>query len=163
MRETASCIHFPEPQSSLRQLCPLQGCAVQQRFGNPPPSWQALRGGCRSVGINATRKSFSAAGWPGKVSGKSENHHLFYVAPPRRGGSGATFLVPSKAPGTDLAFCLPPKGLKLRRASLTATTPGLADGATTSQSSGTQASHHQPVAARDSPFRAGAGIKLQEA
>lgn len=46
---------------------------------------------------------------------------LFPYLTSQEKGYGATILMPRWAPGTDLPFCLPSKGLQLRRASLTTT------------------------------------------
>lgn len=103
-------------------------------------------GGHRSVGIHATRKSFPAAEWPGKVSGNSENHHLFsfYIAPPRRGGYEATFLMPCWAPGTERPFCLPPRGCSQSGPPSLPPPPGLTDWATAPQPSCLRASEPPP-------------------
>lgn len=98
--QASSCLPGPlvrEPQSpvSIFQSHSPASAVPAPRTCCPTLLWKPISlpagpaGGHRSMGINATRKPFSAAEWPGKVSGNSENHPLFpfYITPPRRRGT----------------------------------------------------------------------------
>ena len=81
---SASCTSQSQ-DPSLPPQCLLQEPSAERCFGKLAPSLWALWGGCRSVGINTTKKSFSVAGWPGEVSG---THRITNSSLSRRGSRG---------------------------------------------------------------------------